>query len=197
MAAKKNPAKPAKEKTEIQQVGEEIVKRKNKNYHNSPVIGDNGYLFEDDDEKKAFTQKILTETMEYWNAEPVRTTEEAEKRTEEYFIRCATKGIKPTVEEYCFALGVRRTTVFRWENGIQGAVDSNVIKKAKEFISIYDARAVMEGKLNPVTYIFRSKNYYGMRDQQDVVVTPNTLESRSREELIKEAEQVVELLPEE
>lgn len=32
---------------------------------------------------------------------------------------------------------------------------------------------VNEGKLNPVTYIFRSKNYYGMRDQQEYVLTPN------------------------
>jgi hypothetical protein len=32
---------------------------------------------------------------------------------------------------------------------------------------------VAEGKLNPVTYIFRSKNYYGMKDQQEHVITPN------------------------
>ena len=189
--AKKTTEKP---KEEIQQVGEEIVKRKN--YHNSPVIGDNGYLFENDDEKVAFTRKVLTEAMEYWNAKPVKTTKEAEERTEQYFTRCAIKGIKPTVEEYCFALGVRRNTIFRWENGIQGPIDGNVIKKAKEYIAIFDARAVMEGKLNPVTYIFRSKNYYGMKDQQDVVVTPNTIETRSRDELIREAQQVVDMLPE-
>lgn len=30
-----------------------------------------------------------------------------------------------------------------------------------------------EGKINPVTYIFRAKNYFGMRDQQEYVLTPN------------------------
>jgi hypothetical protein len=32
---------------------------------------------------------------------------------------------------------------------------------------------VAEGKIPQVTYIFRAKNYYGMRDQQEVVLTPN------------------------
>ena len=33
---------------------------------------------------------------------------------------------------------------------------------------------VTEGKINPVVYIFRAKNYFGMRDQQEYVLTPNT-----------------------
>jgi hypothetical protein len=48
-----------------------------------------------------------------------------------------------------------------------------MIKKAKDLIAAYDANLVAEGKLNPVTYIFRSKNYYGMKDQQEHVITPN------------------------
>ena len=31
---------------------------------------------------------------------------------------------------------------------------------------------VTEGKINPVVYIFRAKNYFGMKDQQDVVIKP-------------------------
>jgi hypothetical protein len=36
-----------------------------------------------------------------------------------------------------------------------------------------DAELAQEGKIQPVVYMFRAKNYYGMKDQQDVVVTPN------------------------
>ena len=32
---------------------------------------------------------------------------------------------------------------------------------------------VTNGAMNPVVYIFRSKNFYDMRDQTEVVVTPN------------------------
>ena len=27
--------------------------------------------------------------------------------------------------------------------------------------------------MNPVPYIFRAKNYYGMKDQADLIITPN------------------------
>jgi hypothetical protein len=75
----------------------------------------------------------------------------------------------------CLALGYARETIWRWENGGEGSTPArcNLIKKAKDIIATYDANLVAEGKLNPVTYIFRSKNYYGMKDQQEHVITPN------------------------
>lgn len=38
-------------------------------------------------------------------------------------------------------------------------------------IAAFDAELAVRGLINPVVYIFRGKNYYGMRDQQDVSVT--------------------------
>jgi hypothetical protein len=75
----------------------------------------------------------------------------------------------------CLALGYARETIWKWETGREGSTPfrSNIIKKAKELIAAYDANLVAEGKLNQVTYIFRSKNYYGMKDQQEHVITPN------------------------
>ena len=34
-------------------------------------------------------------------------------------------------------------------------------------------KMVQEGKINPVTYIFRAKNYFGLQDKQEYVITPN------------------------
>jgi hypothetical protein len=48
-----------------------------------------------------------------------------------------------------------------------------LIKKAKELLASFDAKMVQEGKINPVTYIFRAKNYFGLKDQQEYVLTPN------------------------
>ena len=79
-----------------------------------------------------------------------------------------------TVEKLCLALGYSRTTVFDWENGRHCSPErSNMIKKAKELISTTDSILVSEGKINPVVYIFRAKNYFGMKDQQDIVVKPD------------------------
>lgn len=45
-------------------------------------------------------------------------------------------------------------------------------KKAKEILAGIDAKLVSMGKIPQVTYIFRAKNFFGMKDQQDLVVTP-------------------------
>ena len=75
------------------------------------------------------------------------------------------------------ATGFHRQTVWEWENGVSqsklGPRAGDIIKKGKEFLSTFEAEMVTEGKINPVVYIFRAKNYFGMKDQQDYVITPN------------------------
>ena len=50
---------------------------------------------------------------------------------------------------------------------------ANILKKAKNLIASMDAELAQEGKIQPVVYMFRAKNFYGMTDKQEVVVTPN------------------------
>ena len=76
-----------------------------------------------------------------------------------------------TVEKLALALGITRETLWKWEQ--QPGNRGNIIKRAKETIAAYDADMVAKGKLNPVPYIFRAKNYYGMKDNQDITITPN------------------------
>lgn len=176
-------------KTPAKQAKNEIEKRNPPvGYKNSPITGDSIYQFDSDDEKKGYVAKTIGEVLEYWDVPKVESTEDAIERTKQYFERCAIRGIRPLVEEYAMCLGITRQTLWEWETGKYGApLDPYVIKRAKEAIAMFDARLVTEGKLNPVTYIFRGKNYYGLKDQQDVVVTPNQMETRPRAELIAEA----------
>jgi hypothetical protein len=50
----------------------------------------------------------------------------------------------------------------------------NVVKKAKELIANLEAELARDGEINSTVYIFRAKNYFGMSDKQEIVVTPNT-----------------------
>lgn len=64
--------------------------------------------------------------------------------------------------------------MWNWENGIGCSSERmNIIKKAKEFIASFESAMVTEGKINPVVYIFRAKNYFGMKDQQDITIRPD------------------------
>ena len=67
----------------------------------------------------------------------------------------------------------------------KGSVRSNLIKNAKSILAAIDADLVLKGMINPVAYIFRAKNYYGMKDQQDVVVQAKNIfgADTSREEI--------------
>lgn len=168
-------------------VAENAVTEKKNDRHHYIAQFMEGENYESDDDKKAFTRKTMTEILEYFNVPKVHGDKEFTERTEQYFMRCVERGIKPTVEEWAMALGVHRQTIWDWETGKNRSVSSDVVKRAKEVLSAFDAKAVTEGKMFPTTYIFRSKNYYGLKDQQDVVVTPNQLETRAKEELIEAA----------
>lgn len=141
----------------------------------SPVIGDNGMLVQGD-EKRQLTARLLTETLATYNMPKVTSDEELEQRFAEYFQRCAETGEKPTVEQMAQCTGYTVATLWDWENGRNkgfSSATSEISKKAKEFLRVFDAKLLMEGALNPVSYIFRAKNYYGMKDVQDYILTPN------------------------
>jgi len=144
-------------------------------------------LPEGEEEKRQLNARILAEVMQYAKASPVYTDAEVQERSAGYFSRCIAEGIKPTWEEYILALGVNAATVKRWERGEGGKVSPATITRAREIIASFDAKMVLEGKINPVTYFFRAKNYYGMRDTSEVVLTPNTDKEPDAETLINEA----------
>ena len=144
------------------------------------------------------TKQIGAELL-YWYTKPKAVTdEEIAERLTEYFERTLGQLKFPTVEGMCLALGYPRETIWRWETGAEGSTPfrCNIIKKAKHLIATYDANLVTEGKIHPTTYIFRSKNYYGMKDEQEIVLTPNNPlgDARSPEEIKK---RLNERLPEE
>lgn len=148
--------------------------------------------YEDENDKSLFIKRALTESLQFYSRPCVANTQEAMERTAEYFVFCVEHGMRPTVEEYALALGTTRSMFERWRNGTAKNVDYRVIERAKEVIAAFDAKAVIANKMNPVAYIFRSKNYYGLRDQTDVVVTPKQLETKSKDDLIYAAEALPE-----
>lgn len=124
--------------------------------------------------KREDISKLVTESTRFYGKKAARTNEEISEGIIAYFQECSEKGIIPTVEEMALSLGVTRQTLYNWEIGVNVNKErAEMIKIAKETLAAIDAKLVSEGKIPQVTYIFRSKNYYGMRDQQEVVLTPN------------------------
>lgn len=148
------------------------------------------------EQDKALVSKLLTEVLDAYRQPKVKSDEELAERLDAYFMKCATTGQVPTVEEMCLCTGYSQATCWDWENGRKhglGNFTAEIIKKAKETIKTFDAKLVIAGKMNFLAYCFRAKNYYGMVDKQEYVVTPNTqITEETVDNLINTANQLPE-----
>jgi hypothetical protein len=84
--------------------------------------------------------------------------------------------MKPTIDGCCLALGIHRDTMNNWEHGESGSFKLDTAKKVKNLVKIFMEGATMEGKMNPIVWMFYGKNYFGMVDKQEMVLTPNRSE---------------------
>lgn len=100
---------------------------------------------------------------------------ELAERTELYFRDSFECGDLLTWEKYCLSIGYSRQAIGNWMTGYEQCpleprhVALAIFQKAKDILANYDAEMLLVGKLNPVSYIFRAKNYYGMKDVQEKV----------------------------
>ena len=114
---------------------------------------------------------------------PVQNNAELLTRLDEYFEMAQKREIPPTVEEMALYCGYSAQTFADWRLGLNrgfpdepepGLSTAKIVKKAMTLMHQVDAVLSESGKLNTIAYIFRSKNYYGMTDRQEIVVTPSS-----------------------
>lgn len=101
---------------------------------------------------------------------PVKTDEECAERLDAYFNYIIRTGEKPSMEKMALALGVTIRSVEYWRDGQRGSrARQAMINYAIQTLAAMDAELVNNNKIPQVTYIFRSKNFFGMRDQTEIV----------------------------
>ena len=174
---------------EQQDIAEQVVQKKTRGL--KPASMEANFKGEPSDISRA----IINATR-YIKAEPCKSDEEVAERINEYFAECAAEGMIPKWETLSLALGVTRKITWQWANGHSGSpVRQRMLARAKEILAAVDAELVQTGKVNPVVYIFRAKNFYDMKDQQDVVVTPNQPlgEQQTTEQLEEKYTTLIEL----
>lgn len=157
---------------ELEKAAEKKPKRGRGGTNNFP----NSKFTPETDEDRALVSKLLSEVLVEYRKTRVKSDEELAQRLDDYFTRCATSGQIPTVEEMCMCTGYTWSTCNDWILGRNKGFSPNtslIMKKAKEILKTFDAKLVISGKLNFLSYCFRAKNYYGMTDKQEVVLTPN------------------------
>lgn len=101
--------------------------------------------------------------------------EEMERRFQHYLTKCAEWDMKIGNQAAYAAIGINKDLVYEWTVRRQtNPRRTEFVKKVQQFCAMYREGLMEDGKVNPVTGIFWQKNYDGMKDQQEVVLTPNT-----------------------
>lgn len=138
---------------------------------NSPVIGDNGVHTEPGDNSRYAS--ILLQINQWGNVD-LSDVDALEDRFNLFIQFCAQNDIRITNQLTYLALGIDKDDVFNWENGrTRTQRHSDFIKKVKSFCASYREMLGADGRLNPVTLVWWQKNYDGMVDRSEVVLTPN------------------------
>lgn len=101
-----------------------------------------------------------------------KTVEELQDRFTEYFELCIEEGMPPTIEGLALCSGWCRSTFYDIGEGKVNVQFSDTVKKAKDYVCNYDASMASIGKVNAPIYIFRAKNFYDMKDVQEVKAGP-------------------------
>ena len=116
--------------------------------------------------------KLLEHAFKYWNIPTAKTDEEVADRIEFYFNDCYKNQLKPTIEGCALAIGITTQTFYNWaEKESKSDFDRfEYAKRVRQLLANFDASLLINGKMNPVAYIFRSKNLYGMKDQTETIV---------------------------
>ena len=120
--------------------------------------------------------QALRNAMMFWSCEPVRSDDELCERLAWFFDTCSETNQLPTYEKMCLACGYSRSWMSDILSGRSkgfSSLTTEILKKAREILATADGELALQSKIQPVVYMFRSKNFYGMTDRQDVVVTPN------------------------
>lgn len=141
---------------------------------------------EPDAKSRALRRTMLIKSL---NTSRCTTSQELADRFDKLFEMCFHNNFIPTVEALALCSGWDRRTIHDIETGVSHKGDgmSDVIKNAKDFIATLEAELARDGEINSTVYIFRAKNYFGMTDKQEVVVTPNNLpqSDMNEEEILK------------
>lgn len=150
----------------------QIAKQSNsKNY--SPTVNKSSSSYLSQENVKEFNkemQKRVFNSTGIGRPYAFSNVVEFEKEVQEYFDLCTDKQVVPTVTSLALWLGCNRDTLYAHANNPNSPF-SGIVKNCINYLHSIMQNGTVDGKINPVTYIFISKNDYAMRDDKNITVS--------------------------
>lgn len=158
-----------------------------------------GYITGETEQEQALIRKFVSEIQRNNQKRLVSNDHELAQRIADYYNECAETGTVPCIEEMYLSTGFSISECEDMAHRRTQGFSTNtwrIIQKGRDFQRVFDAKLMLAGKINVTAYIFRAKNYYGMRDQYDVVTTPHDPmgETKTRQQLVEQYQQGMETI---
>lgn len=99
--------------------------------------------------------------------------EQLEEQITDFFELCDRTNTIPTVVNLSVWLGCNRDTIYAHANDSNSPF-SDIFKNVINFFHGTIESSAIGGGVNPVLYMFLSKNYFGMRDDKNINIAPAT-----------------------
>ena len=99
-----------------------------------------------------------------------KSREECQSEVEGYFKLCYDYEVIPTISSMAIYLGMGRQYLYDVINDKANDF-SDILKSAVDTCQSYQELPALDGTLSAPTWIFTAKNYFGMKDTQDVNVS--------------------------
>ena len=126
-------------------------------------IMDNYYIFE----HGMNIDKKLGRPLSY------SSPQELSRQIGEYIQYCSDKDLVPINSGLALWLGIDHGTMVDWRDNPANPF-SPILKKASELFHSFAQQKTLDGQINPILYMFLSKNYWGMSDKTEIVHRSST-----------------------
>ena len=127
--------------------------------------------------------------METTPTEPLNKHDvpEMQRRFKNYLEKCAEYDMKVGNQAAYAAIGITKQEVYDWTNRrLDDIARTNFVQYVQQICTRYREGLMQDGKVNPVVGIFWQKNYDGLRDQQETVITNNSVTGESDMKALKQ-----------
>lgn len=152
-----------------------VVKQHKKNNLHNQMINKGSIAYMSKENVKEFNKEMekrifnsVGNTGRPWAFESV---EKLQEDITDYFTLCRDTETMPTIVSLALYLGVDVGTIDNHANN-SASPFFQVFKNVKQYLHNLMQSGTLAGDINPVAYIFLSKNYYGMRDDKQITVSP-------------------------
>ena len=142
------------------------------------------------DMEKGEMSKAISAELELVALPKIDTTdpEQVRERVDQYFKWCMNHDARPHVEQMALALKVTRQTLWNWRQTENER--GRIIDNAVQVIASLTESWGINGKINPVTFIFLCKNHFSYRDAVEIEAkTSQPLADKSPAEIKRALEQ--------